>query len=51
MYQYVLEEPIDLSSCLVEFETSSLSGPLKGPGDIAYRGSGTVPICNNHRTL
>lgn len=51
MYQYVLEEPIDLSSCLVEFETSSLSGPLKGSGDIAYRGSGTVPICNNHRTL
>lgn len=51
MYQYVLEEPIDLSSCLVEFETSSLSKPLKGSGDIAYRGSGTVPICNNHRTL
>lgn len=44
MYQYVLEEPIDLSSCLVEFETSSLSGPLKGLGDTAYWGRATVPI-------
>ena len=35
MYQYVLDEPMYLSSCLVEFETSSLSGPLKGSGDIA----------------